>query len=287
MANYDNSRFTYAQVLNNEGYYMKDDSLRSSAGVKTMQEKLNKVGFWCGTPDGKFGDGTDEAVRHFQRAEDLGVDGKAGQGTLRVLDYRSAQSPGYSKTSGAYGVYFDNTNKKFLYVQQRVYEALRVAGLNSIAIAGFMGNLEAESGFRTAKSSGAAFGIAQWENPRKRNLQQYAAASSMDVTNAILQAWFIVEECTSGSAYVDPDSVNCMQKLKNGSATTVAKAADCVTALYERCHHHATWSGAQGCTDYDASRYSSTPNAYNNQYYLDASKRRGYAKAYYNCILKM
>lgn len=70
MANYDNSRFTYAQVLNNEGYYMKDDSLRSSAGVKTMQEKLNKVGFWCGTPDGKFGDGTDEAVRHFQRAED-------------------------------------------------------------------------------------------------------------------------------------------------------------------------------------------------------------------------
>ena len=54
MANYDNSRYTYAQVLAGTGYYMKDDSLRYSAGVKTMQGKLNTAGYNCGTADGKF-----------------------------------------------------------------------------------------------------------------------------------------------------------------------------------------------------------------------------------------
>ncbi|MDE7323565.1 MAG: peptidoglycan-binding protein [Lachnospiraceae bacterium] len=86
MADYDNSRYTYAQVLAGTGYYMQDDKLRYSAGVKTMQEKLNKVGYNCGTPDGKFGNGTNTAVRNFQKAKALTVDGKAGKNTLAALD---------------------------------------------------------------------------------------------------------------------------------------------------------------------------------------------------------
>lgn len=120
MAQYDNSLYTYAQVLNNQGYYMKDDSARYSEGVQTMQEKLNKAGYWCGTADSKFGGNTDEAVRHFQRSYDLVVDGKAGRNTLTILDSVSAASPGFSKTAGTYGVYFDSTNKKFMYNQQMV-----------------------------------------------------------------------------------------------------------------------------------------------------------------------
>lgn len=50
---------------------MKDDKLRYSAGVKTMQTKLNTAGYNCSTPDGKFGSGTDTAVRSFQRAKGL------------------------------------------------------------------------------------------------------------------------------------------------------------------------------------------------------------------------
>ncbi len=138
MANYDNSRYTYSSVLNGTGYYKQDDSLIYSAGVKTMQEKLNKAGFWCGTPDGKFGGGTDEAVRHFQRAYNLTADGAAGQYTLAKLDIASANSPGFTKTSGTYGVYFDNTNKRFLHNQQVVYERLKSAGLSNVAIAGFI-----------------------------------------------------------------------------------------------------------------------------------------------------
>lgn len=85
MADYDNSRYTYAQVLAGNGYYMKDDRLRYSEGVKTMQGKLNSVGFNGGAVDGKFGSGTDTAVKAFQSAKGLSVDGKAGKQTLMAL----------------------------------------------------------------------------------------------------------------------------------------------------------------------------------------------------------
>lgn len=107
MADYDNSRYTYTQVLAGTGYYMKDDMLRYSAGVKTMQEKLNTAGHNCGTPDGKFGNGTDTAVKSFQRSKSLTVDGKAGKATLTVLD--KATSGGSSGASTA----AKNLKKKF------------------------------------------------------------------------------------------------------------------------------------------------------------------------------
>ena len=47
MASYDNSRYTYAQVLSGTGYYKQDSNLKYSLGVKTMQTKLNNAGLWC------------------------------------------------------------------------------------------------------------------------------------------------------------------------------------------------------------------------------------------------
>lgn len=288
MATYNNSRFTYAQVLNNEGYYMKDDSLTYSAGVKTMQQKLNKAGYWCGTSDGKFGDGTDESVRHFQRSYELTVDGKAGRNTLSVLDVVSARSPGFTKTAGNYGVYFCESNKKFMYNQQTVYDTLRAAGLNNISIAGFMGNLHAEHEFRTAlNGDSGSIGLAQWLGTRKTNLQRYAKASSMDITSIILQALFIVEECTAGSGYTDSSANTCMNYLKDGhTITTVIKATDYITALYERCKNFSSWSAVQS-SGYNTNRFSTQANAQNGKYYLDTPKRRGYAEEYYKCICKM
>ncbi len=107
MADYDNSRYTYAQVLAGTGYYMKDDKLRFSAGVKTMQTKLNTAGHNCGTPDGKFGKDSDTAVRSFQRAKDLTEDGKAGQNTLIALD-KAASGGGSGASTAA-----KNLKKKF------------------------------------------------------------------------------------------------------------------------------------------------------------------------------
>lgn len=289
MANYDNSRYTYNQILNSKNlYYQRDDMFRYSDGVLTMQERLNKAGFWCGVPDGKFGGDTEEAVLHIQRAFGLVADGLAGCNTLFSIDRASERSPGFTKTSGTYGVYFDTTNKKFMHNQQTVLQALRAAGFNNYAIAGFMGNLEAEHQFKTSLvGTGGAIGLAQWEGTRKANLLRYATANSTDNTSIVLQAWFIVEECTSGSGYEDSGAVNCMRLLKNNSAiNSASKAADYVTALYERCANYPTWSGVQG-SGYSTSRFSQNPNAYNQRYYLDTPKRRGYAEAYYSCICQM
>lgn len=184
MANYNNSVYTYNQILGGTGYYMMDDSLRYSEGVKTMQTRLNKAGFWCGTPDGKFGEGSDEAVRHFQRAHGLTDDGKAGKNTLIKLNTVSAASPGFTLTSGTYGVYFDSTNKRFLYNQQIVYEHLKGAGLSKYAIAGIMGNIHAEKEFSTAwKGDGTSVGLCQWTTTRGNNLEAYAASISKDKTS--------------------------------------------------------------------------------------------------------
>lgn len=285
---YNNALYGYNDILNNSNYfYMYDDLLRYSEGVQTMQEKLTKAGFWCGTPDGKFGENTDEAVRHFQRAYNLVVDGKAGQNTLSVLDIISSNSPGFISVGGNYSVFFDNYNKHFMRNQQTVYEALRAAGLNKCAVAGFMGNLEAEHQFRTALSgTGGAVGLAQWAGERKTRLYSFANANARDVTDILVQAWFIVEECSAVSPYRDTSgATECWAKLS--SVSNVLQAADIVTALYERCFCAASWNGIVN-SGYETSRFdTSSPNSYNGLYYLDSPKRRGYAENYYNCMQDM
>jgi peptidoglycan hydrolase-like protein with peptidoglycan-binding domain len=53
--------------------------------VKELQNNLNTLGYGPLTVDGDFGDGTDKAVRAFQKAMKLKVDGWAGPGTLRTI----------------------------------------------------------------------------------------------------------------------------------------------------------------------------------------------------------
>lgn len=53
--------------------------------VKAMQERLRELGYYNGSVDGDFGGGTEEAVRLFQRQNDLDVDGIAAAMTFSVL----------------------------------------------------------------------------------------------------------------------------------------------------------------------------------------------------------
>lgn len=53
--------------------------------VRLLQAKLKAYGFYSGTVDGDFGDGTEDAVKAFQRANGLTADGKAGSATLNKL----------------------------------------------------------------------------------------------------------------------------------------------------------------------------------------------------------
>ena len=55
-------------------------------GVRQLQENLNKLGFNCGEPDGKFGNKTQKAVMAFQQSKGLKDDGVAGPITLAAIE---------------------------------------------------------------------------------------------------------------------------------------------------------------------------------------------------------
>ncbi len=57
--------------------------------VREMQQALRTKGYYKGTLDGIYGRGTENAVRAFQRASKLKVDGRAGPNTLSAL-YKTA-----------------------------------------------------------------------------------------------------------------------------------------------------------------------------------------------------
>ena len=60
--------------------------------VRQMQQRLKELGYYTGTVDGDFGTGTENAVKEFQKANGLTVDGKAGKNTLNKLYSNSAIS---------------------------------------------------------------------------------------------------------------------------------------------------------------------------------------------------
>ena len=53
--------------------------------VRALQALLNMKGFDCGVADGSFGEKTDKAVRDFQKANGLQVDGVVGKDTWTAL----------------------------------------------------------------------------------------------------------------------------------------------------------------------------------------------------------
>lgn len=57
----------------------------STTYVKNLQRGLNTLGYNAGAVDGKFGRGTEDAVKAFQRANGLSVDGIAGPNTKKLL----------------------------------------------------------------------------------------------------------------------------------------------------------------------------------------------------------
>lgn len=55
--------------------------------VQEMQQALRNQGYYYGATDGYYGEGTENAVKSFQRTNALDVDGVAGPATLRTLLY--------------------------------------------------------------------------------------------------------------------------------------------------------------------------------------------------------
>ena len=70
--------------ISSTGYITLEDG-SSGDQVRTLQKRLKDLGYYTGTVDGNYGDGTKSAVIAFQQRNNLKADGKAGPATQRVL----------------------------------------------------------------------------------------------------------------------------------------------------------------------------------------------------------
>lgn len=67
--------------------------------VKKIQTKLKQWGYYSGNIDGIYGTGTFNAVKSFQKKNELDVDGIAGEKTLKALGITSGSNNSNSATS--------------------------------------------------------------------------------------------------------------------------------------------------------------------------------------------
>jgi peptidoglycan hydrolase-like protein with peptidoglycan-binding domain len=66
--------------------------------VQQVQQQLNALGYWLGTPDGKFGGATQQAVYALQKAAGISRTGTVNAATRRALD--AGTRPKARSTSG-------------------------------------------------------------------------------------------------------------------------------------------------------------------------------------------
>ena len=212
--------------------------------VKTMQTMLIACGYSCGSSgaDGDFGKNTEAAVKAFQTATGLTVDGIYGPVTKASLE------KAYANRS--------TTSQPATNAEQTLWSTLLAAIGTAYGTAGLVGNLYAESAlnprnlqnngnralnmtddeFTAAFDSGAysadtfihdgyGYGLAQWTYySRKEALLNYAKAAGKSIGNLDMQLAFLIQEIKGYTSVWNTLT----------TAKTVREASDAVLTKYER-----------------------------------------------------
>lgn len=97
-----------------KSYLSKGDSGKD---VETLQTMLNACGYNCGAVDGDFGSKTDKAVREFQSATGLVVDGMYGAKTKGILEqmYKNTQALHKETESAISGTTYNGVDYSSVY----------------------------------------------------------------------------------------------------------------------------------------------------------------------------
>mgnify|MGYP003650058626 CR=1 FL=1 len=203
--------------------------------VKKMQTKLIELGFDVGVEgvDGKFGPHTEDGVKAFQKSI-----GERPTGSLSKSSYNKLiDSP-----IGLVGILSKEigsikkkrkSGKPFKASGRNISDAKTVInffvgkGLSREQAAGIAGNIQSESGFdpEAVGDFGEAFGLAQWRDSRRDNLNSWTEDNGYDVNSFEGQLEFLWWELNNSER-------NSLTKLKQ--TATPSDAALAIAQFYER-----------------------------------------------------
>ncbi|MBE6021864.1 MAG: hypothetical protein E7231_01370 [Cellulosilyticum sp.] len=176
--------------------------------------------------------------------------------------------------------------------QKVVYQYLKAYGLSDVCIAGVMGNLQHENGFRTAmKGDQGSVGIAQWLGGRKTALINHAASLGLEVTDIRAQASYLVNQELQSqqigyTVTVGGKTMNAYDAFI--TATDVQTATDIFCRAFERPANFqteagiATWKANN--PKYKNAKFGYTTVRSNGWWYIGLDSRRASAQSYYNAI---
>lgn len=265
------------------------------AAVTELQKNLTKLGYDTKGTEGIFGAGTKNAVIAFQRAHGLSPDGMVGNATkeaiseeIAKIEIKPVTTPKEeTKSNGTIrNVTLEKYNNKVNEANAKyVWDELLKAGFTKEAAAGIMGNLDAESAFKTDWSGDqGSVGIAQWRGIRKENLVKYAKENNGSETDIRIQTGFLihqdlvarigssgVEKLKRMNDYIDAtdyfcDKVESPSSYKNKSA-------------WENGKYGPNYAQHGGTYQIKWERYTWSDQA--QKYLLDLGKRRAAADYWY------
>lgn len=127
-------------------------------------------------------------------------------------------------------------------VEEKVWYSLRNMGLSEYAVAGVMGNIYGESGFRPDAiegGSGEGHGLCQWSYGRRENLERYAESKGQTWDNVNIQVQYLMGELTEGggaNGFATYNLLNNKGYTVDGwkNATSASEAAVEFCYIFER-----------------------------------------------------
>lgn len=178
----------------------------SGTQVKYLQQALIGMGYLTGTADSKYGPNTAEAVRKYQSAYDLSVDGSAGpntmtslRNTVSTLQSDLSRKGWYSSTID--GVYGNGTKSAVKAYQQNVrVSATGVAGpqtmekLYGYALGGSQGNGDIEYRTQVVQLYQTGDKTPIWQNPKTK---QWKTVETSGCAGVCMAMAFNAQENTS------------------------------------------------------------------------------------------
>ena len=155
-------------------------------------------------------------------------DGK-DTGVTKLDDFDTIFNP-EDMTSFSDGIYGDT-------IQEKVWFTLVEQGYSEISVAGIMGNIDGESGFRPGaiEGNGEGYGLCQWSFGRKTKLINYAKSKGKEWKDEDIQIEFLMKEIKKGSSYFQMSGTHYGYTYDSWrNAKSVEEATKAFMAVFER-----------------------------------------------------